>query len=252
MTTNIYGPSGSGKTSLACTFPTPILIIGAEDGTDSVSDQDDVDIADITSSLQIAGVVEEARSRRKYQTVILDTATSLQSLILAEILGMKELPTQLSWGLATQDQWGQSALATTGYMRAILRLAEEGIANAIILGQERAFGQGSGTDDILAPRIMTALTGSAVGWLNPACDFIIHTFTRSEMTPYEVTTGEGKNKRTVTKTKPSGKIEYCARVGPDPVYMTKFRKPKHVELPSVVVDPDYDKFRAIIEGRFSE
>ncbi len=32
-----YGPPKTGKTRLACTFPKPMLLIGTEDGTKSVS-----------------------------------------------------------------------------------------------------------------------------------------------------------------------------------------------------------------------
>jgi ABC-type dipeptide/oligopeptide/nickel transport system ATPase subunit len=37
FTMALYGRSGSGKTRLSCTFPKPLLLLGAEEGTGSVS-----------------------------------------------------------------------------------------------------------------------------------------------------------------------------------------------------------------------
>ena len=51
MSTIIWGPSGAGKTTLAATAPRPILWVNFDpDGTSSLMDQDDIHIADFSTS----------------------------------------------------------------------------------------------------------------------------------------------------------------------------------------------------------
>src|SRR5690606_31955508 len=85
LTINIYGPSGSGKTTLACTFPKPVLLIGAEDGTRSVRNVNGVQFVRVKDSKEVSQLVEHCRETGSYETVVLDTATSLQNLCLMEV-----------------------------------------------------------------------------------------------------------------------------------------------------------------------
>ena len=43
-------------------------------------------------------------------------------------------------------------------------------------------------------------------------------------------------------------VEYCLRTEPHDVYMTKFRRPGGKDLPEVIVNPTYDKVKALIDG----
>ena len=240
-TINIYGVSGTGKTTLACTYPKPLLLIGCEDGTRSVHKMKGVDFIRVTSSSEVGEVVEHIREEGKYSTAVLDTATSMQALVLQEILGLEELPTQSSWGLASRDQYGQCALQTKELLRHILRLAEDNIAHAVVLAQERTFGA-EGDGELIAPTVMSSLTGSTVGWLNPECDYIVQTFKREGIIKKKTKAG-GK---TIVREVSTGKIEYCLRTGPHPIYLTKFRLPRGMDLPEFVIDPSYEKLSELI------
>ena len=43
--------------------------------------------------------------------------------------------------------------------------------------------------------------------------------------------------------------EFCLRVGPNPIYITKIRKPKAKVPPSVIIDPNYDNLIGLIKGK---
>lgn len=238
MKLNIYGRSGTGKTTLACTFPKPLLLIGAEDGTRSVHNVKGVDFVRIQDSGELTELTEHVADS-KYETVVLDSASALQDMILKEILGIDKLPAQGSWGMAARDKWGQCALQTKERLRALLDLS----LHIIIVAQEREFNT-DGEGDLLMPFVASALAPSVTGWLNPACDYIGQMFLRQEVVEKEIKIGKKKVKR-----KQRGKtVEYCLRTAPDPVFTTKFRLPKGQPLPDVVVDPDYVKINKLIQG----
>ncbi len=244
---NLYGRSGTGKTTLWATFPKPILSLvcsGAKDPGELLS----IDTPEyrktikrfvITESSQVTQLAEENEETGRYTTIVLDHATSLQDLILKEILELDELPAQFSWGLASQAQYGQVALQMKTRLRSILNLS----CNVVIVAQEREFGNGE-EESIVLPYIASALSPSVVGWLNPACDYIFETFIRNEIIKKKVKVG---SKTRVRETK-GKKKEFCIRTAPDEIYTTKFRVPKGRELPDVVVDPDYEKIMNLIRG----
>jgi hypothetical protein len=233
----LYGRSGTGKTTLASSFPKKSLIIGAEDGTLSVHNVKGLDFIKIERSTDI---VEVASVFNQYKTIILDSASSLQSLVLKEILGLDEIPVQNTWGMASRQDWMQVGIQVKEYLRLILGHEE---AHRIIIAQERVFSSDDEESEIITPHIGAALSPSIVGWLNPEADYIGQTFIRDEMGTKKLKIkGEVKIKKEKT-----GRKEYCLRVGPDSVYTTKFRRPKSTnELPDVLVDPSYEKISKLI------
>lgn len=240
---NIYGVSGTGKTTLACTYPKPLLLIGFEDGTRSVQDVDGVDFILVENTGELVDIFSFLREGR-YASAVLDTTSSLQSMTLKEILGLEELPTQRSWGMASRDQYGQSALQTKEILRHFLRLSKDNVCHTVMLAQERDFeGEGSQTYGLISPKVMSSLTASVVGWMNPECDYICQTYIRMKLIE-KVVTVNGKKKTQIEK-HPS-QVEYCLRTRPHEVYTIKFRTPRGHELPECIVDPSYEKIHAVI------
>ncbi|MCK9569133.1 ATP-binding protein [Candidatus Pacearchaeota archaeon] len=243
LTMNLYGRSGTGKTVLACTFPKPLLIIGLEDGTKSVHNVKGVEFVAVNSSEEVGELMEHLASSNHFKTVVLDTASMLQDLVLKEILGLEELPAQKSWGMATREQYGQCSLQTKERLRALLDLSTKANKmNVVIVAQEREFNT-EDNSSLLMPFVASALTPSVVGWLNPACDYIGQTFIRQKEVIKKVKiAGKVKERRTTDG------VEYGLRTAPDPTFTTKFRLPKGTPVPDVIVDPDYDKIYALIRG----
>lgn len=235
----IYGRSGSGKTTIAASFPKPALIIGAEDGTLSVHNIKGLDFILIEKS---SDIVELKPAFSKYKTLILDTASSLQSLILKEVLGLQELPPQLSWGIASRQDWGQVTTQT----KELLRLILDQPCHKVIIAQERQFDSDE-ESEIIIPHVGAALSPSVVNWLNPAVDYIGQTFIREREVESEVKVKSRATGKTRTKKVTENKKEYCMRIGPDAVYTTKFRRPKDKgSLPEVMIDPDYKSLMELI------
>lgn len=239
----VYGRGKTGKTRLASTFPKPLLIIGTEDGTRSVATTPGLDFFPLKTSSEIDEIVDSLGSL-KYKTLVLDTAGGLQDMVLKEILGLEDLPVQKTWGIAKQQDWGTCGAQTKERLRRILDTADQSDTNVVVIAHERNF-DGGDENDLIFPTVGAALTPSVAGWLNGACDYIGQTFIRESVTDQEITIG----KKTVTKQKKTGGVDYCLRVGPHPVYMTGFRVPEGVVVPDAIVDPHYDKIIKLIKGK---
>jgi hypothetical protein len=243
---NIYGRSGSGKTTFWATFPGKILVLVCSGGEkpgelrsiNTPEYRKKIKTVVLESSLEVQQMASWLKANPdEYSTVVLDHATGLQDLNLKEILKLDQLPAQLSWGLATQQQYGQLALQMKEHLRSLLDLPQ----NVVIVAQEREFNTES-SDSLLMPYVASALSPSIVGWLNPACDYICQTFIRPK---FEEVKNKIGDKEIITK-KATNKVEFCLRTAPSSVYTTKFRAPKGIELPDDIVDPDYTKLMEII------
>lgn len=238
-----YGRGKTGKTRLFSTFPKPALLLGLEDGTNSIADVDEVDFFAVQESSEIDEIVTMCKGGH-YKSVGLDTAGGLQDLILKEILGLDEMPIQRNWGMAQQREWGTCGVQLKERMRRLLDLADSYNIDVMVIAHERNFNDESGSD-LMTPTVGAALSPSAAGWLNGACDFVCQTFIREETTE-KTTKVAGKAIKQKQKT---GKAEYCLRIGPHPVYLTGFRVRRKIgDLPDCIVDPDYNKIVSVIKG----
>lgn len=245
MSLLLYGRSGTGKTTLWATFPGPILCMICSGGQ-KPGELKSIDTPEYRKKITPC-VVKESTDVKEllamagdFATVVLDHASGLQDLILKEVLGIDELPAQKSWGMATQQQYGQCTLQCKEILRELLNLQ----CNRVIVAQEREFNADGDANSLLAPYVGAALTPSLVGWLNPACDYICETFIRPVRVEKKVKLGN-----TVQTSVVRGKgVEYCIRTAPHEVYTTKFRLPKGRELPEVVVDPSYEALMELISG----
>lgn len=247
----LYGRSGTGKTTLWATFPKPALVMVCSGGSkpgelrsiDTPEYRETIQQVVLQRSGEVQELVKYQQDERPFKTLVLDHATGLQDLALKEILGLDELPAQKGWGMATQQQYGQLALQCKELLRSLLNLS----CNVVVVAQEREFNTETDSDLIL-PSVGAALTPSLTGWLNSAVDYIWQTYIRQREEVKQVTIGKGDQAKTLqTREKVKG-VEYVLRTAPDPVYTTKFRVPKGVNLPDVIVDPTYDKVMELIRG----
>jgi hypothetical protein len=175
-----------------------------------------------------------------YKTVVVDHISGMQDLVLREILGLEELPAQLGWGTASQQQWGTVATQTKEHLRSMLDLPQ----HVVLVAQEREFEADKDSSLGLTPTIGSAVSPSVAGWLFPACDYICQTYIRGRTEKATIKIG---GKETPTIRKVPG-VDYCLRIAPHEVYTTKVRKPKGRELPDEIVDPDFAKLIKVITG----
>jgi hypothetical protein len=249
----IYGKSGTGKTTLWSSFPGPILCVVCSGGSqpgelrsiDTPDMRKKVSQVTLTNTEELRQLCRHVEEKSSYETVVLDHATGFQDFKLKELLGLDEIPVGKSWGMASQQQYGQATTQCKEDFRALLNLP----CNVVIVAQERTFG---GSDDaaneLLQPSVGAALMPSLTGWLNPACDYVVQTYLRPKMEEVKTKIGQGPTAKVMTTTKRGKGIEYCLRTEPHDIYMTKFRMPKGRQLPECIVDPTYAKILELIRG----
>lgn len=237
----IYGRAGSGKTTLAGTFPGPVLFLDCkDDGDDSVAGVKGVKVMDITEWEDL----EHAywwlvQNPGKYKTVVIDTITQLQQLIVEEIGSKKAERAGKSagdWGTMTKGDWGDVASRMKTWITNFRDLEME----VVFLAQDRVFNvDEEGSDDgMIDPEVGPRLSPSVMSHLCAAVSVIGYTFIRSYMKKIKI---KGRSREKEVK-------EYCLRLGPSASYITKFRKPKKVSLPDFLTDPNYEDILETIQG----
>lgn len=249
---SLYGGPKTGKTRLACTFPKPLLLVGAEDGTASVVGTAGVDFVMLERTDELTDLVEGPVRDGRWKTVVLDNATKMRELRIVELfaaMGM-EVPDRKPFMYADKvwkSVWVQCAQDMRNFLSKLLDLPRVMPLNVVVIAQEAALYQedaGTGAaSDLIKPKVSSALGDRLANWLNAECDYICQTLIRSQ-------TKEAKGVGGATRTVPTGKSEYCLRVGPHEVFQTGFRLPLNAPpLPDFVVDPTYEKLAALISGK---
>lgn len=243
-----YGRSGTGKTTLACTFPDKILLCDVRDqGTDSVADLDDtVEVMPVEDWDDFETTYWWLKNNTKYySTVVIDTVSQLQQLCIEKILSEKNKDTENAgdWGTMTRREWGDVAALMKIW---ILRLRDLPL-NIVFIAQDRIFNLSDDEVDpesMLEPEVGPRLSPSVAAHLNAAVSVIGNTYIRLKIKRKEVKQ-KGKKKPKVVERELT---QYCLRIGPNPVYITKVRKPRDVIAPATIVDPSYREIIDIIKG----
>ena len=236
----IYGKSGTGKTTLASSFPKPMLLIDVDDrGTDSISDVEDIDVVEIETFDQLEDLYYWLLDNPdEYKTVVMDTVTQLQEIVIKDVMRAKkkDLERAGDWGSMTKRDWGDASQKMKHWIVNFRNLPVEMV---FIAQDRRDLDDEEDAESMLIPEIGPRLMGSVAKLLNAAVNVIAYTFIRLQLTKID----EGKGKTSTKR-----KIQYCLKLGPDPIVTTKVRKPKGARLQSVIVDPTYDDLIDAIEG----
>lgn len=234
----IYGRAGSGKTTLASTFPKPLLLLDINDrGTDSISDVKGVDVMEIKTEDDLEDVYYFLKEgKHKYRTVVFDTITELQKIIVNAVGSNKKNKEAGDWGSMTRKQWGE----VSGTMNKWISDFRDLPLETVFIAQERVRGSGDeeGDDNQITPEVGPAVMPSIATTLNAAVNVVGNCFIRSRRKTKEV-----RGKKVVKE-----EMVYCLRVGPNPVYITKIRKPRKTEAPGYVEDPTFEDIMAIVKG----
>ncbi|TXH19120.1 MAG: hypothetical protein E6R03_01020 [Hyphomicrobiaceae bacterium] len=241
----VYGRSGTGKTTIACTAPGPLLLLDIKDeGTDSVSDIKELDVHMVDSLEDF----EEtywflSKNSKRYKTVIIDTCTQLQGMVVAEVMRKNKRKGEPgSWGSMRKQDWGDVSAILKEVLLNYRDLTAKGM-NIIFIAQDRTFNlseEEEANTEMLAPEVGPALSPSVARALNASASIVCNTFIRERE---EVKTSKDgkKSKKSV--------IEYCVGIGPSPLYTRKLRKPKSVAVPDAIADCEFADIIEIMKGR---
>lgn len=218
-----------------------LLDIG-DKGTESISDVEDCDVMDI----KVWSDLEDAfwylnNNNHKYKTIILDTVTGMQGFCIEEVLRIKKKKVQHpgDWGTMTKREWGDVAAMMKEWLLNFRDLE----CTIVFLAQDRVFNApDEDEDNMLMPEVGARLAPSVAAHLNAIVSVIGNTFIRSEWKTKKIKKG-GK-----TRIEEKEYFQYCLRIGPNAVYVTKLRKPRDIVAPSFLVDPSYQDLTEIIKG----
>lgn len=233
----IYGPSGTGKTTFASTAPKPLLLDINEAGTDSILGSN-VDVAYLKSWQEVIKAKNDIVHAINYQTIIIDTMTSLQDLRYVETTKGKMVA---EFADLTKAQWGGIASDLKTF---IYDLKDTG-KNVLFLAHQKTFGgdEDGGDEAGIKPERNARMMPSVVGTLNGICDFIGNSFINEKFIKMRVPRKDGKDLiKTVRK------FTYCLRIGPNPVYVTKIRSP-HRDIPDFIENPSWGDVVGIMRGK---
>jgi len=112
----IYGRSGTGKTTLAASWPKPILYLNIRDnGEESISDVEGIDVVDIESSEDLLEQVlwlhkKASKGKLVYKTIVTDTMSQMQTMLVEEMGATKKIPKGKragDFGVLTRQDWGK-------------------------------------------------------------------------------------------------------------------------------------------------
>lgn len=261
----IYGQNRVGKTTLACQFPKPLLLLAMEPnrtgGAMSVRKIPGVDFHRLSSKDQIvrmAAALKGGNAESKcmpgkaYQTVVLDSATSLQDIVLKKILGLTEMPEMLSWGSVSLQQYRERSEQTRECLRPFLNLP----MHVVILGKEKDHNppdkdkpemlRGFTPESYIA----TDLGGQTAGWLHDACDYLCRLSIDKELVERKVKTGKGPDGKDtfITRVEETGRMVRRLRTAYHPNYASGFRSANPKNVPEFIIDPSFAKIWEVIKG----
>lgn len=191
----VYGRNRSGKTTLAAQFKKPILIVSSEPdangGALSVSNMQGVSLIRVSpkrlpgdkvhGSAKLVALANELAASNPFETVVLDTITSLQDVILVELMGLPKVPEMLSWGFVPDGVYQQRAEKLRETVRPLLDLKN---CNIVILAQEKdhnAQEDRSGKSKLMHTMQMGSFMAPALGatnaeWLQTACGYVVQLY----------------------------------------------------------------------------
>lgn len=225
----LYGRSGTGKTTLIGSAPKPLLILDIrEKGTTSIRNIKDTFVLSLHSwkDFEDAYWFLMSEEGQKYKTIAVDTITQLQEFALEQIRGSSK-------GLVSRKTWGEAS----ELLKAWIMLFRDLPMNVIFTAQDRqtkgSDEDGEDMDSAIIPEVGPYVMPSVAKIMNAAVDIIGNTFIRERVT---VTKDPKTNKRSESR-----KMEYCLRVGPHPIFITKFRTPTGGgdSIPPVLVSPTF-------------
>lgn len=243
-----------GKSTLACQFPKPLLMVsfepGQTGGSQSVRKIPGITYLRITGKAMAIELARELRSDTYFATHVLDTCTSLQDVILKELMNLEEVPVQLNWGTVGEDYYRERSEQA----KEVMRLFRDLNANTVFVCQERDHNPPKGdnrTSKLARDRSPTDesffaadMGAGTVKWLHDACDYIARLYLAKETVTqkYEL---NGETKETEEET---GRIVRRLRTMLHTNFAAGFRSADPAAVPEYIeAKSPQEMYQAIME-----
>lgn len=194
----LWGKNRVGKTVLACHFPKPLLLIALDQaegkGAKSVKRLEGIDVlewdVDIKSVEEIEALGAELTANNPYKTVVIDSGTSLDEIVLAKICGWKERAEMLAVGhtrpgaKVSMDQYTERSER----MRQILRPFLDLPCHVVVTCNEKDHNPQEGNRKSAMARGMhlesffgAQMGGGTTKWMQDNCNQIVQLFLDKEI-----------------------------------------------------------------------
>ena len=195
MSVLLYGRNRIGKTTLACQFPKPLVLLSLEPsktgGAKSIRKVAGVEGEVVHDSATLMGYAQDLTNEKHgFKTVVLDSVSSLEKIVLMEIMGWDEPVEQLRVGKSSPVQT-EHYTDRSERMKKLLRPFLNLNMNVIILANEKdhnppkddketgrrnSFSRGMQDSSFFA-----ADTGAGMArWLMDSSDYIVQMMMDSE------------------------------------------------------------------------
>lgn len=256
----LYGRNRVGKTTLACQFPKPLLLVAVEPtktgGARSVSKVAGVKLLRLKASVDLLMLADELALDDQYKTVVIDSATSLEEMILAEIMGWDRPSDLLAVGYTkpgdkvSTDQYTERAEKTRKVLRKFLDLP----CHLVITANEKDHNPPEGRKSALAKGhhaesfVSAAMGGGNARWLADGCDYCCQLFTAKETREVRTKVQVGKTETEEVELVETGRVIRRLRTQYDTNYAGGFRSCTPDKVPEFVDNPTFDKIFKIIRG----
>lgn len=231
----IYGRANTGKTAMLGTFPKPLLYLDIQEhGTETIAQTEGITGISIESWEELDEIYWWLKSeKREFASVGLDQITQLQVLGMAKVkadngMGPDDPMSRRLWGKLSGDMqdmiFKYRNLRDMGYYVGLV-------------AHDRANEAEDGEDDQIEPYIGPRVMPSVASALTGAMSVIGNTFIRETFT-------KGSNGKKIRN------VQYCMRLGPHSMYVTKARTPREaeIELPDIIINPTFDKVMNLMKG----
>lgn len=280
----IYGRNRSGKTTLAGEIArstnAPALFISCEPdengGADSVSDVEGVLLQRVShvhlgqdkdgrwlnandkrcvrrdkvkGYAKVVAIANELAGDHPFKTVVLDTVTSLQDIILVELLGLPKVPEIMSWGAVPDGTYLTRSEKLRETVRPLLALTN---CNVVILAQEKdhnASEDRTGKSKILPGSagwtmqmgsfMAPSLGATTAQWLQDNCGYVIQIYedeVKQEVVIPQMTP-DGKPAESTVQLVGTGKRQRHLRLLYHPNFAAGGRVPYSRNVPEWVTAP---------------
>lgn len=267
----VYGQNRTGKTTLACSFPKPLALIACEPGIGggaiSVSSMDGVTIYHVTTPEtkedllsndpnypavtldEVEILIEEIKDSKHFKTLAVDSVTSLQDLVLYEIVGEIALG-QLDWGVISQDQYRQRASRTKEYLKLFLDVP----CHVVCTAKEKDHNPPQDERNKLTRGLQiescfaTDLGGNTAGWLHDKCDYIGRLYSAREIKQEEVELKTSSGVKKKIREVDTGRTIRRLLTMLHPNYVAGFRSPVPDNIPEYIDNPTFEKLEKVIKG----
>jgi hypothetical protein len=252
----LYGRNRIGKTTLACTFPKPLLLVSIEPtrtgGARSVKKVPGVKYLRLETVSRFVELSAELMDDASFKTVVIDSATSLEAVVLAEICGWEKTAELIAVGhtrpgaKVTSDQY----VERSERMRKIVRPYLDFPRHLVVTANEKDHNPPEGRKSALSRGLQTesffaaALGAGTTLWLQDGCDHIGQLYMDKEVRVRENKVGS----ETILTEEETGRLVRRLRTSYHPNYAAGFRSENPECVPEYIDDPTYEKIAAVVRG----